>query len=191
MLSPEQVADMKASVEKELDERGGLRRSQPEPRAGGLFRRCLRCIALLPKTRRERRLTMVEALREALREEMRRDQRVILLGEDIGVPGGFGGAFTVTLGLEEGIWTRARARYADFRSCYRRSSGRRGHGRIGSRSGRAIRRFFVHRHGPVCQPGRQDALHVRRQAHRAHGLPRACRRDYAAARSTDNRSKRS
>ena len=44
---------------------------------------------------------MVEALREALREEMRRDERVILLGEDIGVEGGFGGAFTVTLGLSE------------------------------------------------------------------------------------------
>jgi pyruvate dehydrogenase E1 component beta subunit len=44
---------------------------------------------------------MVEALREALREEMRRDERVILIGEDIGVEGGFGGAFTVTLGLAE------------------------------------------------------------------------------------------
>lgn len=48
-----------------------------------------------------RRITIVEALREALREEMRRDERVILLGEDIGIKGGFGGAFTVTLGLEE------------------------------------------------------------------------------------------
>ena len=48
-----------------------------------------------------RKLTIVEALREALREEMRRDHRVILLGEDIGVEGGFGGAFTVTLGLEK------------------------------------------------------------------------------------------
>ena len=48
-----------------------------------------------------RRINMVEALREALREEMRRDERVILLGEDIGVEGGFGGAFTVTLGLSE------------------------------------------------------------------------------------------
>src|SRR5438093_13228746 len=48
-----------------------------------------------------RELTMVEALREALREEMRRDESVILLGEDIGVEGGFGGAFTVTLGLAE------------------------------------------------------------------------------------------
>jgi acetoin:2,6-dichlorophenolindophenol oxidoreductase subunit beta len=46
-------------------------------------------------------MTMAEALREALREEMRRDERVILLGEDIGIEGGFGGAFTVTLGLSE------------------------------------------------------------------------------------------
>ena len=45
-----------------------------------------------------RRLTIVEALREALREEMRRDEEVILIGEDIGIKGGFGGAFTVTLG---------------------------------------------------------------------------------------------
>ena len=37
-----------------------------------------------------------EALREALREEMRRDERVVLMGEDIGV---FGGAFKVTEGL--------------------------------------------------------------------------------------------
>jgi pyruvate/2-oxoglutarate/acetoin dehydrogenase E1 component len=49
----------------------------------------------------ERKMTLVDALREALREEMRRDERVILLGEDIGVEGGFGGAFTVTLGLAE------------------------------------------------------------------------------------------
>jgi pyruvate dehydrogenase E1 component beta subunit len=39
-----------------------------------------------------------EALREALRGEMRRDERVLLMGEDIGV---FGGAFKVTEGLLE------------------------------------------------------------------------------------------
>ncbi|HWX74228.1 MAG TPA: pyruvate dehydrogenase complex E1 component subunit beta, partial [Solirubrobacteraceae bacterium] len=39
-----------------------------------------------------------DALREALREELRRDERVLLLGEDIGV---FGGAFKVTDGLLE------------------------------------------------------------------------------------------
>ena len=48
-----------------------------------------------------RRLTIAEALREGLREEMTRDERVFCIGEDIGIPGGFGGAFTVTLGLEK------------------------------------------------------------------------------------------
>lgn len=44
---------------------------------------------------------MAEALREALREEMDRDPSVFLIGEDIGTEGGFGGPFTVTLGLAE------------------------------------------------------------------------------------------
>jgi pyruvate/2-oxoglutarate/acetoin dehydrogenase E1 component len=48
-----------------------------------------------------KRLTIAEALREGIAEEMRRDETVFCLGEDIGVPGGWGGAFTVTLGLEE------------------------------------------------------------------------------------------
>ena len=46
-------------------------------------------------------LSIAEALRQAIREEMRRDPRVFCIGEDIGIPGGFGGAFTVTLGLAE------------------------------------------------------------------------------------------
>jgi len=46
-------------------------------------------------------VTLAEALREAIAEEMERDERVFCLGEDIGVPGGWGGAFTVTLGLEK------------------------------------------------------------------------------------------
>jgi pyruvate/2-oxoglutarate/acetoin dehydrogenase E1 component len=48
-----------------------------------------------------RRLTIAEALREAIAEEMRRDESVFLLGEDVGVEGGFGGAFGVYLGLVE------------------------------------------------------------------------------------------
>lgn len=47
------------------------------------------------------KMTIAEALRQAIREEMRRDERVFCIGEDIGVEGGFGGAFTVTLGLEK------------------------------------------------------------------------------------------
>lgn len=43
-----------------------------------------------------REVTYLEAIREALREEMQRDERVFLLGEDIGL---YGGAFHVTKGL--------------------------------------------------------------------------------------------
>jgi pyruvate dehydrogenase E1 component beta subunit len=46
-------------------------------------------------------MSIAEALREAIREEMVRDSRVFLIGEDIGIEGGFGGAFTVTLGLSD------------------------------------------------------------------------------------------
>lgn len=46
------------------------------------------------------RQSIAEAMRDTLREEMERDHRVFCLGEDIGIRGGWGGAFTVTLGLE-------------------------------------------------------------------------------------------
>lgn len=45
-----------------------------------------------------RRINYREALKEALTEEMDRDERVIIIGEDIGV---YGGSFKVTLGLIE------------------------------------------------------------------------------------------
>jgi pyruvate/2-oxoglutarate/acetoin dehydrogenase E1 component len=46
-------------------------------------------------------MSIAEALRQAIREEMIRDPRVFCIGEDIGIKGGFGGAFTVTLGLSD------------------------------------------------------------------------------------------
>jgi pyruvate dehydrogenase E1 component beta subunit len=48
-----------------------------------------------------KRQSIADALRDGIAEEMERDTRVFCIGEDIGVPGGFGGAFTVTLGLEK------------------------------------------------------------------------------------------
>src|SRR6187399_377007 len=45
-----------------------------------------------------REITYLEAIREALAEEMRRDQKVFVLGEDVGP---YGGAFGVTQGLAE------------------------------------------------------------------------------------------
>ena len=56
---------------------------------------------MLNSTNVERKLTIAEALREGIAEEMRRDDKVFLIGEDVGVPGGFGGAFGVYLGLPE------------------------------------------------------------------------------------------
>ena len=43
-------------------------------------------------------LRMRDALREALREEMQRDERVFLMGEDVGR---YGGSFGVSRGLLE------------------------------------------------------------------------------------------
>jgi pyruvate/2-oxoglutarate/acetoin dehydrogenase E1 component len=48
------------------------------------------------RTRRGEPVTLLEAVAEALFEEMERDERVFLLGEDIGV---YGGAFKVTRGF--------------------------------------------------------------------------------------------
>jgi pyruvate dehydrogenase E1 component beta subunit len=48
-----------------------------------------------------RSLTMAEALRDALRQAMLADPSVFVLGEDVGISGGFGGGFTVTLGLSD------------------------------------------------------------------------------------------
>lgn len=61
----------------------------------GLHRE-LTTLGELPGATRE--LTYLEAIRDALRYELARDQRVLLLGEDIGV---YGGAFKVTQGLFE------------------------------------------------------------------------------------------
>jgi pyruvate/2-oxoglutarate/acetoin dehydrogenase E1 component len=47
------------------------------------------------------RQSIAESLRDGIAEEMERDASVFCMGEDIGVVGGWGGAFTVTLGLEK------------------------------------------------------------------------------------------
>lgn len=46
-------------------------------------------------------LSIADALKSAIAEEMRRDPSVFCLGEDEDIPGGMGGAFTVTKGLGE------------------------------------------------------------------------------------------
>jgi pyruvate/2-oxoglutarate/acetoin dehydrogenase E1 component len=48
-----------------------------------------------------KKMSMAEALRDGMRVAMKSDPTIFLLGEDIGVSGGFGGGFTVTLGLSD------------------------------------------------------------------------------------------
>lgn len=48
-----------------------------------------------------RKMTLAEALRDAMQLAMQQDPTVFILGEDVGISGGFGGGFTVTLGLSE------------------------------------------------------------------------------------------
>jgi pyruvate/2-oxoglutarate/acetoin dehydrogenase E1 component len=49
----------------------------------------------------QKKIGMAEALRLAMRLAMRQDPSVFLIGEDVGISGGFGGGFTVSLGLSE------------------------------------------------------------------------------------------
>jgi pyruvate dehydrogenase E1 component beta subunit len=114
-------------------------------------------------------MSMAEALRDAMRVAMDTDPTAFLLGEDIGVSGGFGGGFTVTLGLVRRIRPRPRDGYADLRDRHRRRRRRRGDDRHAPGRGDAVRRFHLLRDGPHREPGREDALHEQRDARGADG----------------------
>ncbi len=123
------------------------------------------------------RSTYAAALNEALREEMERDPTVFCIGEDIAVWGGGGGVYGVTRDLVERVRRRSAIRDTPGVGGGDRRPRRRG------RSGRAApgRRDHVlglpdPGHGPDRQPGRQDALHVRRPGVGAAGHPHQQRR---------------
>ena len=63
--------------------------------------------------------TYLQAISDGLRQEMRLDQRVFVLGEDVGV---YGGAFKVTDGFQEEFGAVARARHAALRDGDRRAA---------------------------------------------------------------------
>ena len=123
-----------------------------------------------------KRLGIAEALRDAIAEEMERDPRVFCIGEDIGVPGGWGGAFTVTLGLEKKFPDRMINTPIAELGFFGVAGGRGDDGHAADRR-RAVRRLPVSRHRPDHQQHRQAALHVRRTDQRAAGDARAGRRD--------------
>lgn len=55
----------------------------------------------LEKGPEDRTISIAESIKETLDRELELDPTLILLGEDVGVPGGFGGAFGIYLGLAE------------------------------------------------------------------------------------------
>ena len=100
-------------------------------------------------------MTYLQAISDGLREEMREDERVFVMGEDIGV---FGGAFKVTDGFIEEfgadrVMDTPLAESGDHR--HRRRRGRRRHA-AGVRD--AVLRLHLLRLRPARQRRRQDAL---------------------------------
>ena len=101
ILSEEEVEAVKAEVRSKVESAAERAKQSPYPPPKVAF-------SHLPTVRAEgleeppsgevKEMTMVEALNTTLREEMARDDRIVLLGEDIGV---LGGDFRVTKGLLE------------------------------------------------------------------------------------------
>ena len=124
------------------------------------------------RDRRRRELTYAEAVRETLGDLMEHDERVFLMGEDIGV---YGGAFGVTTGLLE-RFGRERVRDTPISEiAHRRRRGRCGAVRAAPDRRAAVLRLRHLRDGPDRQPGREDPLHARRRGAGAAGDPRARR----------------
>ena len=112
-LTPEEQTVIHARVQKVLDDAVEHAKAAPHPKAADLNDFVFAETSPRPSEVAQnldtasnpdgqtRRLGIAEALREGLTEEMTADPRVFCIGEDIGIPGGWGGAFTVTLGLEK------------------------------------------------------------------------------------------
>ena len=85
---------VRASASAELETAIAFARASPEPRfedlAGAVYASHAVVTESAPGGTRE--LTMIEAINEALSQEMERDERVLLIGEDIGKIGGIFGA---------------------------------------------------------------------------------------------------
>ncbi len=92
VLVPGDADAMRAELVAELDEADHVRGGGGRPAAGDRHAPRVRGGFLMPSK------TYLEAIREGMRDEMRRDQRVMILGEDVGAKGGVFGA---TEGLQK------------------------------------------------------------------------------------------
>src|SRR5216117_3552170 len=98
--TPVRLKELEESVELELDRAVEFAKSSPEPTVELMEASVYAPHAEVsePATRAGRELTMAEALNEALQSEMQRDERVFVMGEDVGL---ISGIFGVTRGLRE------------------------------------------------------------------------------------------
>lgn len=98
VLSDERIAELQAAVDTELEAavEAGLQSSEPSYELMTSSVYAPHAAWIEPGPTGDRGLSYVEALNEALHQEMTRDDRVIVLGEDVAVAGGL---FAVTKGL--------------------------------------------------------------------------------------------
>ena len=124
-------------------------------------------------------MTVREALRDAMAEEMRADDRVFLMGEEVGQ---YQGAYKVSQGLLDEFGEQARDRHAHHRICLRRRRRRRG--LCGAQAHRRVHDLELRHAGdrPHRQLRRQDALYVRRADALPHRVSRPERRGSARRR---------
>ena len=108
-------------------------------------------------------VTYREALRRALDEELARDDRVFLMGEEIGR---FDGSYKVTQGLWKKYGPEARARDPDRGGGLRRRRRRRGDARPAAGRRDHDDQLHPRRDGHGREPRCQGAVDVRRQARR-------------------------
>ena len=104
-----------------------------------------------------RTLTMAQAIAEAIGQEMERDQRVFVLGEDVGI---YGGIFGATSGLLQRFGPERIMDTPISETAF-----------IGAATGAAaagmrpivadVRRFLRRLYGPDLQPPGQEHVHVR------------------------------
>ena len=121
-LTAETDAAMEQQVKQELDDAWKIAQSAPPPRIEESLEHVFQ--EMVPRLQEQRRefeegpqmpeLPMVEAIRDALHHEMQRNDRVIVLGEDVGKSGGvfratdglwetFGGSRVVDMPLAESV----------------------------------------------------------------------------------------
>ena len=124
-----------------------------------------------------REISYVEAIREAIDQELTRDNRVFVMGEDVGKTGGI---FACTRGLAKIHGLRSTARYAHLGKRDFRHGCRRGYYRNATDRRDTDLRFCHVDDGQYCQSGCQIPLHVGRQADAADCVSRSPRGRHTA-----------